>query len=80
MKRFFGRMPSSCVEKEVRFDTGNGLHLTIQAGAEGWTIIFVDGGTEYKDICQSVEDNFNEAYKQACEYFPILKEKHYGGV
>lgn len=74
MNRFFGMMPSDCIEKEARFDTGNGLFLRIQAGSEGWTIIFADGGTEYRDICQSVEDNFKEAYEQARRYFPTLEK------
>lgn len=79
MKRFFGKIPYYCIEKEVRFDTGDGLYLTIEAGPEGWTIIYADGGTEFKDIVDTTENNFNEAYECAKRYFPKMRKEKCNG-
>ena len=48
MDRFMGMMPSSEIEIEKRFDTGNGFTVTIQAGPNGWTIIYADQSTKFK--------------------------------
>ncbi len=61
MKRFMGMMPSSEVKKEKRFDTGNGLIATVQAGENGWTILYADNSSEYKDVVDTTENNFNKA-------------------
>lgn len=74
MKRFFGMMPSDCIEKEKRFKTESGLVLQIQAGREGWTIIYADGSSEYKDISDTTENNFNEAYERVKKLFPEMEE------
>ena len=67
MKRFFGMMPSVEIEKEVRYRDKNHLSITIQAGPHGWTVIYADGGTNYKDIDASTEENFKEALSVAKE-------------
>lgn len=69
MKRFMGMMPSSEVKKQKRFDTGNGMIATIQAGEKGWTILFADSSSEHKNIEDTTENNFNSALKQLNKYF-----------
>lgn len=67
MKRFFGMMPSYEIEKEKMFRDKNYLSVTIQAGPNGWTVIYADGGTNYKDEVATTEENFDKAYKVATE-------------
>lgn len=67
MKRFMGMMPSSCIEIRKDFKDENGLKIHIDAGPEGWTIIYADGSTNYADTIATAEDNYNIAYKIASE-------------
>lgn len=70
MNRFMGMMPSSEVKKEKRFKVGVGqLKVTIQAGEKGWTILFADGSSEYEDIGDTTENNFNSALEQLNKHF-----------
>ena len=62
MKRFFGMMPSDEVEIEKHYKTNLGT-VTIQAGKEGYSILFADGSSKYEDIQDTTENNFNKAYE-----------------
>lgn len=63
-------MPTNEIQKEARYRVGvMKLVVTIQAGTNGWTIIYADGSTEYKDIADTVENNFNTAYNQLKTHF-----------
>lgn len=76
MVRLFGMMPSKEVEKEKWYKDDLGLSIGIQAGPHGWTIMWADGGTTYKDIDATTEENFNEAINSLKEKgFKNLKEK-----
>ena len=77
MKRMFGLMPNNEVEKEKQYIDHNGYTIGIQAGKKGWTIIWADGGTTYKDIVATTDENFNEAYTRltSMEGFEDVKEK-----
>ena len=61
MKRFFGMMPSIEIKKQQTFIDDNDFHITIEAGEKGWTIIYADNSTEYKNNIDTTENNFNEA-------------------
>ena len=62
MNRFFGMMPSSEVKKEKSFRVGLGqLKVTVQAGENGWTILYADSSSEYKDVVDTTDNNFNKA-------------------
>ncbi len=61
MVRFCGMMPSSDIEKQEIFKDMSNLKIIIQAGVNGWTIIYADGSTDYMDKVDTVDDNFNEA-------------------
>jgi len=71
MKRFMGLMPSSEVAIEKRFlvDVNQIQVVTIQAGYGGWTIIFPDNSTEFKDEKNDPETNYQIAKK--------VMQKHY---
>lgn len=74
MRRFFGMMPSSEIEKEKYYKDKYGHRITIQAGVNGWTIIYSDSSTEFKDITASIDENFNTAYDLAISRLGILTE------
>ena len=74
MRRFFGMMPSSEIESERYYKDKNGYRITIQAGVNGWTIIYADSSTEFKDITASTDENFNTAYDLAISRLGILTE------
>jgi len=62
MKRFMGMMPSSEVKKQKSFKVGDGqLIVTVQAGKNGWTILYADSSSRYKDVVDTTENNFNSA-------------------
>ena len=65
MRRLFGMMPSAEIEIEKTYKDSNGLKVGIQAGKNGWTILWSDGGTTYKDEVHTAEENFNIALDQA---------------
>lgn len=50
MKRMFGMMPSSEVELRESYKDNFGLTVIIEAGKHGWTIMWADGGSDYKDV------------------------------
>ena len=74
MKRFFGMMPSSEVTLEKTYKDKEGLRIRLQAGPHGWTVIYADGGTEYKDVDATPEENLESAYQQALSHFSELTE------
>lgn len=74
MKRFFGMMPSSEIEIEKRFKDNLGLYVTIQAGHNGWTILWADGGSTYKDEVHTAEENFNIALEEVKKHLTIVSE------
>jgi DNA topoisomerase IA len=64
-----GMMPSDEIKKEEKFKVGDlGLTVIIQSGENGWTIMYADMSSEYEDIIDTVENNFNKAME-------ILKTK-----
>ncbi len=65
MKRFFGMMPSSEIEIEKHYKDKDGYKIMIQAGKNGWTILYADSSSQYRDITRSIDDNFREAYDLA---------------
>ena len=74
MKRFFGRMPSDEVTLKKTYKDKYGLTLRLEAGPHGWTVIYADGGTEYKDVDATPEENLEAAYQQAHSHFSELTE------
>lgn len=74
MKRFFGMMPSSEIEIEKHYKDKDGYKITIQAGINGWTVIYADLSTDFKDNTTSASENFNEAYNLAVTRLGLLIE------
>lgn len=65
MKRFFGMMPVSEIERTEHFVDERGLSVRIDAGPNGWTVRFADMSSEYKDESIGTEANFKNAYDTA---------------
>lgn len=63
MKRFFGMMPTDEIQIEKFYKDKDGWDLTIQAGPHGWSVIFMDGSSLFKDIDDTSENNFEMAYQ-----------------
>lgn len=61
MKRFFGMMPSSEVEVEKTYIDSCDLKITVQAGPNGYSIIYADHSTEYEDVEDTTENNLQRA-------------------
>lgn len=74
MKRFFGMMPNDEIEREERYLDKYNDKVMIQAGPNGWTILYANGGSHYKDETKSTDDNFKEAYENATEFLGELKK------
>lgn len=70
MKRFFGMMPSSEVEKQQEFTAGFNSIVTVQAGKRGWAILYADSSSEYADLEDTTENNFDAAVKVLKGHFP----------
>lgn len=74
MKRFFGMMPSTEIEIERYYKDKNGYKITIQSGSNGWTIIYADTSSEFRDVTVSADENFKEAYDLAVDRLGTLIE------
>lgn len=74
MKRIFGIMPSNEVEVSKRYHTGSGFHVTVQAGPNGWGILFADSSAEGQDIVDTTEANIERAIAKLKGYFTEVTE------
>lgn len=74
MKRMFGMMPSSEVEIEKHFDTGSGLVVLVQAGPNGWSIIYADSSAEFNDVTDDTQSNLNRAIAILMTHFSDITE------
>ena len=74
MNRFFGLMPSNEVEIQRKYKDCFDNDLIIQAGQKGWTIVYVNGSSTYKDEELTAKENFDNAYKYANNELGILTE------
>ena len=74
MKSFFGMIPVNEISIERQFQTGYNATALIQAGEKGWTVVFADQSTYYKNTQTTSEDNFNTAKDYLLKYFPNATE------
>ena len=63
----FGMMPSSEIEIEKHYKTDLGT-VIIQAGTNGYSIIFGDGSSQSEEVSDAAENNFKRAYAIAKDY------------
>lgn len=81
MQRFMGMMPSTEIERQEKFKTCFGDSIIIQAGPNGWTVIYADHSTNYKDEKLTTDENFMNAYTVADENVgpltPVNGERKY---
>ena len=81
IKRFGGLMPVDDIEKEQVFTYNEDDGLRIQAGPKGWSIIYDDGSSEWKDNDASANKNFALAMDVAIERVgPIIPCEESHGV
>lgn len=71
--RFFGMMPSKEVVIEKTYDTGHGLKVTVQSGVNGWSVLYADGSSDYKDVEDTPKNNFDKAFSHMSKYFENVK-------
>ena len=74
MKRFFGMMTRTEIEIEKCYKNEDRYKIIIQEGKNGWTIIYADHSTDFKDIISSANKNFEEAYNLAVNRLGTLDE------
>lgn len=62
MKRFFGMMPSDEIEMEETYKDDMDHSIVVQAGKNGWTLLYADGSSEFKDVeTETAKENFDIA-------------------
>lgn len=61
MVRLFGMMPSTEIEISKTFSDDLGLKIKVQAGKNGWTILYADSSSDWKDVEDTAENNFQNA-------------------
>lgn len=61
MKRFMGMMPIDEIAKEQAFKDRRGFRITVQAGPNGWTVLWADHSSDYKDVTATTEENWKAA-------------------
>lgn len=74
MKRFMGMMPSDEIKIEKKYDDGYGQKVIVQAGENGWSILYADHSSQYQDKIDTSENNFKAALKILKSNFRNLKE------
>lgn len=88
MRRFFGMMPSNEVKMTNKYVTESGDKVVIEACEHGWTIIYADASTEFKDFDDTVQNNFDFALRVLKSRFNVVEIKketeedvvHYTGI
>lgn len=75
MRRFFGMMPVSEIERTEYFVDKYGLSVRIDAGPNGWTVRFADMSSKYMDESIGTDANFKNAYDVAVESVGELTPK-----
>ena len=61
MNRFFGMMPVDEIEIERTFVDENDLKATIQAGKNGWSVLWDDCSSDYADVEDTAQNNYQKA-------------------
>lgn len=77
MNRFAGLMPSNEIKKEKTYKTNDGHSVTVQAGPNGWTVIWPDQGNNFKDNVADTEENFQTALVVVETYYPGITGDDY---
>lgn len=78
MNRLNGMMPRNEIDIEERLEAASEegkefYYMMIQAGKNGWTVIYGDSSTVYKDVVDTSENNFKSAMTHLKKSFPIIK-------
>jgi hypothetical protein len=68
-------MPSSEIKMSKMYIDDLGLKITIDAGENGWTILYADSSSEYKDVVDTTLNNFDKALKVLKGHFNVRELK-----
>ena len=66
-------MPSSEIEVSKTFKDDLGLKIRVEAGKNGWTIMYADSSSEYKDVEDTTENNFQSALTVLKSHFNVTE-------
>ena len=75
MHRLFGMMPTSEVVIQKIYRDAIDLRIIVEAGPHGYTVIYADGSTKYKDIDDTPENNFKRALELLKDFEPLTEEQ-----
>lgn len=73
MTRFFGMMPCDEVKRESKYRLDDGGVVIVQAGPNGWSVLFPDHSSEFRDVVATTRENYKEALETAKKHYPELK-------
>lgn len=63
------------VKMEKQYKVGDGqLKVIIQSGENVWTILYADGSSDYKDVCDTTENNCKAALEVLNAHFSDINE------
>lgn len=66
-------MPSSEIEVSKTFKDDLGLKIRVEAGKNGWTITYADSSSEYEDVEDTTENNFQAALTVLKSHFNVTE-------
>lgn len=75
MIRFMGLMPKNEIKMSKIFVEPLGLKIRIDAGENGWTIVYADSSCDYKDEVDTTENNFDKALSILKTHFEVTEYK-----
>ena len=65
--------PSSEVQISKTYKDRNGRKVIIDAGKNGWTIMWADHSSDYKDVEDTAENNFQEALTKLKSHLDVTE-------
>ena len=74
MKRFCGMMSSNEITISKIYKDQNGLTVRINAGPNGWTVMYADGSSDFKDEELPDTQNLKNAYDNAVNHLGKLTD------
>jgi pyruvate formate-lyase activating enzyme-like uncharacterized protein len=69
-----GMMPKDEIKIEKVYKDSLGLKIIIQAGDHGWSILFADCSSIFKDVDDTPENNFEAALSELKTHISDIEE------
>ena len=74
MRRFMGMMPKDEIKIEKVYKDSLDLKVIVQAGDHGWSILFADCSSIFKDVDDTPENNFEAALAELKTHISDIEE------